>query len=320
MPKRKAPTKISGLLGSDDDELMQMSGNEAPHQELREEPPSKKRRGRPRTSHENVTEPNTTAPSKKAETAASQAEPKRPARRGRPRGSSRTSDDGENARASVTREPVGDEMQEQEIEDSSTSKGARNTRATNTAKPTATRARGRARAASHTMQLQTDGEFEYTPTSVRQTTAQEVSHDAEPSPRPRAAQRRNHETEVAESQHIEPVAEVDESVLPDDSYETRHAISSALNNARSRLSVLRNTQDSSPRKRKSGIETDHGGDPELRRRIGDVTKKHDALESKYRNLREIGIVEANTNMEKLRKQCETITTGMFFSLMCGTWD
>jgi chromosome segregation ATPase len=55
----------------------------------------------------------------------------------------------------------------------------------------------------------------------------------------------------------------------------------------------------------------------LRRKLGELTKKHDALEIKYRNLREIGIVEANTNMEKLRKQCENITTGMF---MQATYD
>lgn len=319
MPKRKAPTKISGLLGSDDDELMQMSGNEAPPPESREEHPSKKRRGRPRTSHESATEAKAAAPAKKAEPAVSQAEPKKTTRRGRPRGNSRTSDNGENARASVTHEPAGDEIQEQEIENPPMPKAARSTRATSAAKPTTTRGRGRGRAASTAMQLQTDGEFEYTPTSVRQAAAQEASrHDAEHSPRPRAAQRRNHETEVAESQYIEPVAEVDESMLSEDHSESRHTVSSALKMSRSRLSIQKNAQDPSPRKRKSGLETDQGGDPELRRRIGDVTKKHDALESKYRNLREIGIVEANTNMDKLRKQCETITTGMFFYPRCGT--
>ncbi|KAJ6106966.1 hypothetical protein N7512_010483 [Penicillium capsulatum] len=299
MPKRKAPTKISGLMGSDDDELMQMSGNEA-SQEPREEPPSKKPRGRPRTSHENATEAKKTAPAKKAGTAASRTEPQKRAPRGRPRGSSRTSDDAGNARASASREPGVDNTHEEELKDTSNSKGSKNTRVTDTTRTTATRARGRGRAASNTMQLQTDGEFEYTPTSARQATAEGASEDdAEPSPRPRAAQRRNHEAEVAESQHIEPAAEVEESIFPDDHSGTRHTLASALKNARSRLSVLRNSQDPSPRKRKSGVETDQGGDPELRRRIGDITKKHDALESKYRSLREIGIVEANTNMDKL---------------------
>ncbi|OOF90072.1 hypothetical protein ASPCADRAFT_60192 [Aspergillus carbonarius ITEM 5010] len=48
-------------------------------------------------------------------------------------------------------------------------------------------------------------------------------------------------------------------------------------------------------------------EPELRRRIGELTKKCDTLENRYRNLKEIGIVEANANMDKLRKQCESMT-------------
>ncbi|KAL2261715.1 hypothetical protein VTK26DRAFT_3537 [Humicola hyalothermophila] len=58
---------------------------------------------------------------------------------------------------------------------------------------------------------------------------------------------------------------------------------------------------SSPSKRP--IHTD-SSDPALRRRLGELTQKHEALELKYRDLREIGVKEAERNFDKLRKQSE----------------
>ena len=50
-----------------------------------------------------------------------------------------------------------------------------------------------------------------------------------------------------------------------------------------------------------------GGDPNLRRKLGDITRKFENIDLKYRNLKDVGVSEANTNMDKLRKQCETAT-------------
>ncbi|KAH8894048.1 hypothetical protein GQ53DRAFT_643788 [Thozetella sp. PMI_491] len=47
-----------------------------------------------------------------------------------------------------------------------------------------------------------------------------------------------------------------------------------------------------------------GGDPALRRRLGDLTKKYESLEAKYRDLREIGIKDAERNFDKFKKQAE----------------
>ncbi|KAL9106181.1 MAG: hypothetical protein Q9227_008773 [Pyrenula ochraceoflavens] len=49
------------------------------------------------------------------------------------------------------------------------------------------------------------------------------------------------------------------------------------------------------------------GDPNLRRKLGDITKKFENVDMKYRNLKEVGITEANANVEKLRLQCEATT-------------
>jgi hypothetical protein len=122
---------------------------------------------------------------------------------------------------------------------------------------------------------------------------------------------------MSETQQTDGAADevVDESMLDDNQHPAPYVPSSVVKNARARLATLKNTRDSSPSKRKSSAAIDQGGDPDLRRKIGEITKKHDALESRYRNLREIGVVEANANMEKLRKQCENITTGTFLQLV-----
>jgi hypothetical protein len=208
--------------------------------------------------------------------------------------------------------PEQDDTDSQENEDPHISK------ITKKQPPKATRAapaRGRGRPRAVSTQLQTDGEFRFTPSGSRHVSFNEThTEQAELSPLARTASWGRNEPEVGDSQQTEqPAAElVDETIIHEEPTYNRKSMS-PVKNARSRLSMLRNSQDSSPRKRKlGGTDSEQGGDPELRRRLGELTKKHDALESKYRNLREIGIVEANTNMEKLRKQSETVTKGMLF--------
>jgi len=48
-------------------------------------------------------------------------------------------------------------------------------------------------------------------------------------------------------------------------------------------------------------------DPTLRRRLGDITRKYENVDLRYRNLKDVAISEASANVEKLRKQCEAIT-------------
>ncbi|KAK3955468.1 chromosome segregation protein Csm1/Pcs1-domain-containing protein [Pseudoneurospora amorphoporcata] len=48
-------------------------------------------------------------------------------------------------------------------------------------------------------------------------------------------------------------------------------------------------------------------DPELRRKLGEMTQKYEALELKYRDLREVAVKEAERNFDRLRKQSEERT-------------
>ncbi|CAG8225693.1 unnamed protein product [Penicillium olsonii] len=304
MAKRKATSQLSGLIGSDDEDLMLNNDQDA-----QTEPPAKKRRGRPRTSEDGAPEPNPPKPTTRAKKQAAVAEPAAPAerkstRRGRPKGSGRVSQDAAATaamEAEKTDTELNDYAHDQENDEPDNSKSTRKTTKATKAKPAPAAKRGRTTArAGAARKLQVDDEFEYTPKTGRQASPEDHEEQAEPSPVARATGTGRRGTEVQETQQAagHQAGFVEESVFPET---TRQSMSPQKARAY-RPSLARNPYDS-PNKRNS----EQGGDPELRRRLGELNKKHDALEIKYRNLREIGIVEANTNLEKLRKQSETIT-------------
>ncbi len=53
----------------------------------------------------------------------------------------------------------------------------------------------------------------------------------------------------------------------------------------------------------SASDSEHN-DPSVRRRVGDLTRKYQELEAKYRDLREIGVKEAEHNYDRLKQQSE----------------
>lgn len=62
----------------------------------------------------------------------------------------------------------------------------------------------------------------------------------------------------------------------------------------------------------SDTERDRGGnDPALRRKLGDMTKKFENLDMKYRNLREVGNKDAESNFDKLKRTTDDRCKGWF---------
>jgi predicted nucleic acid-binding Zn-ribbon protein len=58
----------------------------------------------------------------------------------------------------------------------------------------------------------------------------------------------------------------------------------------------------------SGTERERrGGDPELRRKLNEMTKKYENLHLKYQNLQEVGRSNADTNFEKLKRTADEKT-------------
>lgn len=79
--------------------------------------------------------------------------------------------------------------------------------------------------------------------------------------------------------------------------------------ARRPRSPVRSRQPSMTRRRPGSASDTERSDPAIRRKLGDVTKRFDNLDLKYRNLREIGIKEAERNFDRLSKQSEEKTRG-----------
>ncbi|KAF7591078.1 hypothetical protein BBP40_001977 [Aspergillus hancockii] len=306
MPKRKAAARLSGLAESDMEEgnsIVESRDNERP---------AKKARGRPRSKS---TELKPAAQSKSDAKATPSQVPatagKRRTRRGRPRGSRGSMqadteeivEQNEPQQAEQDADPQVPESEHASNDELGASQAvSRSSRFTKAAKPAAKPAttRGR-RKANVGKQVKTDGEFEYTPKRTRQYKSPEKPKEqAEQSTK----QRRRTEPESELELELENDMTEEEKTVPDVVEETFIQDETVEPHSFS-MSPTKRRQSTQCALQSSPLKTN--GEPELRRRLGELTKKYDTLESRYRTLKEIGVVEANTNMEKLRKQCEAIT-------------
>jgi hypothetical protein len=65
-------------------------------------------------------------------------------------------------------------------------------------------------------------------------------------------------------------------------------------------------------RRLPSVSDNEGNEPGLRRQLGEITKKFENLDLKYRNLREVSVVEAEQNFERLKKQSSENQKSMSF--------
>lgn len=331
MPKRKAASKISGLADEDGQDVMQTNGNkDAPvHEERVEEPPVKRPRGRPKSAPPKAAETDNSVAKERATVATSPKQdtlPKKPAGRGRPkavRAQPEPEPEPEPDRqvpADVNKEAAhGVSVEEEAQQGQSDASNDELDSPKNVAKPKRPgRPPGkRGRRAGSTREVRTDGEFEYTPTASKHIEASDEPENATKKP---AVGRRRAETE---ENHVVPESEksipgVEETILLEEqSASTQPKPVSPLKSRANGHATPRNVPDTNrSRGPGSASDTEKMGEAELRRRLDDMTKKYESLEAKFRDLREIGIVEANANLEKMRKQCEATAAGMMYCPSC----
>lgn len=291
MPKRKAATTITGLVDSDDD-IPDLAV--ASHSESLVEHPAKKARGRPKSAggkgDDLKSAPEPARASAGAMTKQNGAR-NRVSQRGRPR--------------ATTAEPVDTSVDIEAQTNTRSDSQSETTRAQfdgpEQSSPVRKR-RGRPRESDSDAKqklVTEDGEFEYTPTGMRHLTATEEVNKPRQS---RGRQRKStqvREAVIPDSQSQDPP--LNETESPSERAHAGSPLKSLTNGekpGRKRATVtFVDTVDKT------------SSDPDLRRKLGDMTKKYETLEAKFRNLREIGILEANANFEKIRKQCESATNG-----------
>ncbi|KAL8722026.1 MAG: hypothetical protein Q9225_001402 [Loekoesia sp. 1 TL-2023] len=143
-----------------------------------------------------------------------------------------------------------------------------------------------------------DGEFEYTPVTARQ-----IKPSKKPPGRPPASQRIPAEVPLSEKV----IPDTQDVVMEDKAQEIRlmseedeeipQSVFRRTNNAQSRQRLPSAVHRSAG----SASDTERGtGDPAIRRKLGEMTKKFENLDMKYKTLKEVGIKEAEANFEKLK--------------------
>lgn len=314
MAKRKAATKPDPV-GSDANDSAA---------EIDVEPPAKRTRGRPASKTAETKETAKPTAQTKDRSVAEPSQEQEPAtkKRGRPKGSGgRSSAEGAGHEVTEKKEEPKkqtrkrntkaqskddaavseDDLQKTPNDDSKSAKSAKVT------KPAATRGR---KNVSTEKETKVNDEFEYTPSPRKPKSPAKPKEKAEPPAKQGRSAASEADDAVPESENPAPDV-IDESILPDELAASRPV---SVSPSKAAFPRHRASQSFSPIKRRVlGEDGKTNQEPELRRKLGDLTRKHEALENRYRNLREIGIVEANSNAEKLRKQCESMATGMYYA-------
>ena len=156
-----------------------------------------------------------------------------------------------------------------------------------------------------------DGEFEYTPTTTRQ-----KKRPGRPAAQKPKASARQTSVESAQQDRIIPetqvAMEIDQSELPEAYEEDEEALpQSVFRRANNIRAGTHQRQPLGSRKRVgSASDNERGGsDPAMRRKLGEMTSKFEKLETKYQNLRDVGIKEANANFDNYKTQVQANAKG-----------
>lgn len=168
-----------------------------------------------------------------------------------------------------------------------------------------------------------DGEFEYTPVTARQTKPSKTAPG-----RPLANKRKA----LPEAQV--PLKVMSEKVIPDTQdvpmeVEPSELLLQSDEDEEIPQSVFRRTNNApaNPRARQASVIRKQvgadfdiekgGGDPSLRRKLGEMTKKFENLDLKYKRLTEVGVKDAEANFEKLKLSSEAKSKGMVINFFAS---
>ncbi|KAL9584683.1 MAG: hypothetical protein Q9212_001966 [Teloschistes hypoglaucus] len=158
-----------------------------------------------------------------------------------------------------------------------------------------------------------DGEFEYTPVAARQTKPPKKAPGRPPAnesksiPEPPAFQKIMSEKVIPDTQDIPMEIEPSQiSLQSEEEEEVPQSVFRRINNTQTTARARHPLQ--SRKQPGAGSDTEQGGgDSALRQKLGDMTKKLESLNLKYKKLADVGIKEAEANFEKLKQSSEAKT-------------
>ncbi|MCJ1380178.1 hypothetical protein MMC17_003281 [Xylographa soralifera] len=314
MPKAKAISSLSGMIDSDMDELSDVEMMPTPDSNQENTEPTKKAPGRPRATTTKVRK--TKAASRrlsggpKPKVATKKREPaKRAALKEQTNeehvsGVEEVDDFVDDVESPVAQQEIEPQQEALDVQVETKKKPGRKPRAATKRKQTMEK-----NITESAKVVEKDGEFEYTPTAARQNklgskataATKNVSAKSQPEDLMDEEEKTIPETQPAP-------LDTDEFDLPQED-EEEPIPQSVYRQVRNARSSSKQPQPTAVRRRAgSASDTERGGnDPATRRKLGEMTKKFENLDMKYRNLREVGVKEAEANFVKLKKQSEERT-------------
>ena len=320
MPKAKAITSLSGLIDTDmddDTQISEVGAMPTPDSNQENALPAKKGRAKRKRVVQKVTKakPPARRISGGAPAVKKPAPKKAPAKKA-PLQEQRNQDNANDTEeVDESNEQAQDELDDMESFVSAVEPVVSRKQATKRKNVDAKAAPKAKSAVQQIMATEKDGEFEYTPTAVRpnKPTTKPSMHASNPITSKRQLEIEFRQKVIPETQPQSMDVDYMEPVGPDAEDEDDHAPQSVFRQASHARAASRQRQNPGPRRRAgSALDTERAaGDPSTRRKLGEVTKKFENLDLKYRNLREVGIKEAESNFEKLKEQMEAKTKGRF---------
>ncbi|KAH7314157.1 chromosome segregation protein Csm1/Pcs1-domain-containing protein [Rhexocercosporidium sp. MPI-PUGE-AT-0058] len=295
MPKVKPLSTLSGLVDSDSDDGQ--FGMPTPDSAAENKMPAKKARGRPKA-----------APSKPAPTKVTKTKAKAPARRtsGRLEAKAMELD----AAPAKTKRPAlkdktnqyaGDEDELDDLDRDVVMEGTvEDSMIAPKTKSKVTKKTATARGTTAKATVQNDSIVEDAPVvtkpkgrAPKKTGPMRKENPVEPSP----------EKIVQETQY----EEMDMDIDADDDEVVEAPVSKPIQSISRTQSHSRQRQPSVQRRRAGSASDTERNDPALRRKLGEITKKYETLNIKYLDLKQIGIKEADRNMDRLKKETDQTT-------------
>ena len=131
-------------------------------------------------------------------------------------------------------------------------------------------------------------------------------------PKPQAVEEPSPEKIVLESQ-----VPIDVDMSANEVVE--ESVSRTAHNASHSRSESRMRQPSVARRRAGSASDTERSDPNLRRKLGDMTKKYDSLHIKYQDLREMGVKEMERNYDRLVKETQTKEKSKLYPTLLLFW-
>lgn len=160
--------------------------------------------------------------------------------------------------------------------------------------------------AAQQMDIQDEMEVDQTPAIARSSHAAVRSVKSMPKPISKTGNGIQNKSNKPKVTNLSVAETRQDEIAVSDTEDTMQVAEPARNRNHSRQNSRMRPENGFRRRAGSASDTERG-DPNLRRKLGDVTRRFENIDLKYRNLKEVGINEANANMEKLRKQCDATT-------------